>query len=317
MAAFIVRAKEGEPSDNYCATGSPFSDVSTGYWACRYIKRLLELGITTGYGDGTYRPTGTVTRAEMAAILIRAVEGEPPDNYCATGSPFTDVSADTWACKYIKRLDELEITTGCGSSKYCPNRNVTRAQTAAFLARAFLEMDATFKIPTNAEIIASYDNGIRYWDVAASIWTQMTPSSTNGDIAAGDFTADGKADVASIWSSGLWYQDGATLAWTKIDERPPIQVTAGDVTGDGRDEIIASYDNGIRCWDVAASIWTQMTSANPDGDIAAGDFTGDGKADVASIWKNGLWYQDGAALSWTKVSNTSPTQVTAGDVTGN
>ena len=35
------------------------------------------------------------------------------------------------------------------------------------------------------------------------------------DIAAGDFNADGIADVASSWASGLWYQDGATLAWTK------------------------------------------------------------------------------------------------------
>ncbi len=59
----------------------------------------------------------------------------------------------------------------------------------------------------------------------------MTAEVTTGDIAAGDFTGDGKADVASIWSNGLWYQDGATFAWTRIDSLPPIRVTAGDVTG--------------------------------------------------------------------------------------
>ena len=37
---------------------------------------------------------------------------------------------------------------------------------------------------------------------------------------------------------------------------------------------------------------------------------------VASIWDSGLWYQDGAGFDWTKVSNAAPTQVTAGDVTG-
>jgi hypothetical protein len=60
----------------------------------------------------------------------------------------------------------------------------------------------------------------------------MTADVTTGDIAAGDFTGDGKADVASSWEVyGLWYQDGATLAWTKIDPLPAYSLTAGDVTG--------------------------------------------------------------------------------------
>ena len=74
-----------------------------------------------------------------------------------------------------------------------------------------------------SEIIGTWNNGIWYWDLVASAWTQMTADDTTGDIAAGDFTGDGKADVASILGDdGLWYQDGATLAWTKIDDLPPI-----------------------------------------------------------------------------------------------
>jgi hypothetical protein len=94
----------------------------------------------------------------------------------------------------------------------------------------------------------------------------MTADVTTGDIAAGDFTGDGKADVASSWENfGLWYQDGATLAWTKIDNSPPYSLTAGDVTGDGiisgvvkgtiilavvNDEIVASEDTSERIPDV-------------------------------------------------------------------
>jgi hypothetical protein len=58
----------------------------------------------------------------------------------------------------------------------------------------------------------------------------MTASAPTGDIAAGDFTGDGKADVASSWSSGLWYQNGVTLSWTKVWDDTPYTVTAGDVT---------------------------------------------------------------------------------------
>jgi hypothetical protein len=60
----------------------------------------------------------------------------------------------------------------------------------------------------------------------------MTTFTTTGDIAAGDFTGDGIADVASIWPDGLWYQDGDTLDWTKVPGGAPNKVTAGDVTGE-------------------------------------------------------------------------------------
>jgi hypothetical protein len=79
----------------------------------------------------------------------------------------------------------------------------------------------------SAEIIGTWSSGIWYLDVAESEWTQMTTSTPTGDIAAGDFTGDGKADVASCWDRGLWYQDGDTLAWTKVSGTAPDSVTAG------------------------------------------------------------------------------------------
>ena len=85
--------------------------------------------------------------------------------------------------------------------------------------------------PFPAEIIGTWSNGIWYLDVAESKWTKMTAFTPTGDIAAGDFTDDGKADVSSCWDNGLWYQDGATLDWTKVSNTAPSQLTSGDITG--------------------------------------------------------------------------------------
>ena len=138
MAAFIVRAKEGEPSAS-CNT-APFSDVPTANSFCKYISRMSALGITTGCGSGNYCPSQTVTRDQMAAFIIRAVKGNPPAGYCGTTPPFNDVPVSSTFCGHIMRMAERGITTGCGSDNYCPSQSVTRDQMAAFLGRAFLGM---------------------------------------------------------------------------------------------------------------------------------------------------------------------------------
>ena len=141
MAAFLVRAIEGDPQSNLCAAGSPFSDVPWNVWYCSHVKRLVDLAITGGCGQGKYCPGNLVTREQMAAFIVRAKEGEPPQNYCGGVAPFKDVPASAWSCGYIKKLVELGITQGCGNGNYCPGANVSREQMAAFLARAFLGMD--------------------------------------------------------------------------------------------------------------------------------------------------------------------------------
>ena len=138
MAAFLIRALADEPPLGYCDGGTPFTDVPANGWACRYIKRLGELGVTTGCGGGRYCPGAVVTREQMAVFIVRAMEGEPSSDSCAGQAPFGDVAATSWACGHIKRLAELGVTQGCGNGNYCPLKPVRRDEMAAFLARAFL-----------------------------------------------------------------------------------------------------------------------------------------------------------------------------------
>jgi hypothetical protein len=136
MAAFIVRAKEGDPT-GACVT-PPFPDVPVDYIFCKNIERLKGLGITMGFGDGTYRPEDFVTRQEMASFLVRAVD--QADATTCLGTLFTDVPLGAPHCANIERLRELNVTLGCTTGMYCPSQNVLRDQMAAFLARAFLGM---------------------------------------------------------------------------------------------------------------------------------------------------------------------------------
>ena len=50
-----------------------FNDVPTGHWAFQFIEALADSGITAGCGGGSFCPDNTLTRAEMAVFLSKAL----------------------------------------------------------------------------------------------------------------------------------------------------------------------------------------------------------------------------------------------------
>jgi 5'-nucleotidase len=81
MSAFLYRLWAGaESQDPTCDPAAPraFSDVSAGNPFCGTIEWMAEMDITRGYGDGTYRPLGDMTRQAMAAMLHRFLTLQRP-----------------------------------------------------------------------------------------------------------------------------------------------------------------------------------------------------------------------------------------------
>jgi hypothetical protein len=83
-----------------------------------------------------YCPENPVTRAQMAVFLLKAKHGSSYMPPAATGV-FSDVPVGYWADRWIEQLALEVITSGCGPETYCPESDVTRAQMAVFLVKAF------------------------------------------------------------------------------------------------------------------------------------------------------------------------------------
>jgi hypothetical protein len=94
------------------------------------IAWLAEQGITTGCAPFRFCPNASVTRAQMALFLDRAF-----DLPSATIDYFDDDDGKTGEAS-INALAKAGITGGCGTRRFCPTANVTRAQMALFLDRA-------------------------------------------------------------------------------------------------------------------------------------------------------------------------------------
>lgn len=98
------------------------------------IYRLERAGLTTGCGDPTrFCPTDTITRAQMATFLSRALRLPLGPSTVTT---FDDVRAGTNFTAHIEALRVAGLTNGCGGNSFCPDAPVTRQEMAAFLARA-------------------------------------------------------------------------------------------------------------------------------------------------------------------------------------
>ena len=78
-----------------------FNDVSDGYWAAEYIKDAAIYGWVKGYGDGTFRASQEITRAEVVIIVNRLLDRTADAAYIAKNlrdlNTFSDMEKTHWA----------------------------------------------------------------------------------------------------------------------------------------------------------------------------------------------------------------------------
>ena len=112
------------------APGTTFTDVKN-HANKTAIEALASRGIINGMSKDTFAPNQTMTRAEFAAIVTRAL-GLPAKDTKA----FTDVPSSKWYAGYIGAANSSGIVNGVGSGKFNPDGTITRQEAAVMVARA-------------------------------------------------------------------------------------------------------------------------------------------------------------------------------------
>lgn len=112
-----------------------FPDVSDDYWAAAQINLLSEQGVIVGYPDGTFQPDNNVTRAEFAAMAIRALGQE--HTKVAQPVNFTDIDENHWAYEDIQKALYFElISADKEGSVFRPDDSVSRAESMSVAVNA-------------------------------------------------------------------------------------------------------------------------------------------------------------------------------------
>jgi hypothetical protein len=120
----VMAAKKTEAQDTL------FIKDIVGHWAFNSIKKLVALGAANGYPDGSFKPNNNITRAEFAAMLVKAFKLENK-----AGKTFADTMSH-WAKDSIATAAANGMVNGYDASSFGPDDLITREQMAVMVVNA-------------------------------------------------------------------------------------------------------------------------------------------------------------------------------------
>ncbi len=169
-----------------------FDDV-TYHWAQRDIEFLTARGAITGRTGDRFMPDASVTRAEFITFMVRTLglqQYEPED------ASYSDVRRRHWAFPYIEAALRAGLVSGVSHDRFAPDRNISREEAAALLARA-----GNLKTPKEQELTKIFSefsdaDRISLWareDVASAVKAKLMKGFADSTFSPGQNTTRAQA----------------------------------------------------------------------------------------------------------------------------
>ncbi|OME98093.1 hypothetical protein BK124_12705 [Paenibacillus amylolyticus] len=128
FAALIVRTLGLEVKGN----DLPFGDVSKDAWYADSVAAAYQAGLVQGIANDKFAPTQTISREEMAVLMMRAYEYQSQSNHTQSADAgYTDeANIASWAKEAAAKASELGVMNGSTGGQFKPKNSATRAETA-------------------------------------------------------------------------------------------------------------------------------------------------------------------------------------------
>lgn len=163
-----------------------FSDTLANEWYAKYLLKAKELGVVSGYPDGTFKPTQTVNLVENLKMLIETRNINLSAVFVAE-NPFADAFKDQWYAKYVQYAKDQQWISGDSMNKIYPSQGMTRGKLAQLLYNSIQK--------TPMEQPPQEENG-----------GQLTPDALVITIVGSKFSKE-----------TMTIPQGATVRWTNND----------------------------------------------------------------------------------------------------
>lgn len=152
-----------------------FPDISgeNAHEALPAIEALARRGIIAGKGDGTFDPDGSMTRAEFAAMIVRAL-----GLTAAATEDFSDVSLGDWYAPYVGTASSYGIVSGDGGGAFRPMGTISRQEAAVMVANAaeLCGLETALDDGTIRDVLAQFPDY-----VTTASWSRMSLAFCYGE----------------------------------------------------------------------------------------------------------------------------------------
>lgn len=223
----------------------------TAHWKYVGVSAWLtsdHIAYISGYPDGTVKPEGNITRAEVAMIFYRLLNSDIREAFHADTCRFTDMTGKAWYTEAVATLTNLGVLSGYPDGTFRPNENITRAEFATICSKidivsepvdkAFTDVSAehwAYKMILSASEkgwISGYPDGSFRPD--NDITRAETVSLVNRMLGRADLTLDSLMKDMKTWpdneDTSAWFylaiqeatnghdfnRNGGTEIWTKL-----------------------------------------------------------------------------------------------------
>ncbi|MDO4581275.1 MAG: S-layer homology domain-containing protein [Bacillota bacterium] len=116
------------------AAAAAFTDID-GHLYAQQIAALSQGGFIDGMGDGSFRPDKTLTRAEFAALIVKALSLTPQAN-----AVFSDVKSTDWYAAYVGAAFDYGMIAGRSATLFDPQGAITDSEAKLILDRAAVKL---------------------------------------------------------------------------------------------------------------------------------------------------------------------------------
>ena len=172
---------------NYCGYEEETTEidwnVSKSIIAAACLNTKDHYSYLIGYSDGTVRPNGRITRAEVATIFFRLLTDDARQRNWSSENNFSDVSADKWYNNAVSTLCHMGVLGGYSDGTFRPNAPITRAEFAK-IAVSFAQ--------ANGSAVYSYFTDVKTTDWFAPYVTAAKDSSLIEGYSDGSFKPENR-----------------------------------------------------------------------------------------------------------------------------
>ncbi|TXR83941.1 S-layer homology domain-containing protein [Bacillus sp. BF9-10] len=193
-----------------------FQDAQN-HWAAPYIAAVEKAGVIKGDGNGNFLPTGLINRASMASMVANAykLENKVTKNSVTT---FEDLKGH-WGERYANILIQTEISKGTEDGEnWSPNRPITRAEAAQFIAKSD-QIDHQTKKEENA-VVGVINDADPYYVTVAYKDANGNNQEVTIDFPNGSNSSFKNGDKVKVANKNQWKHQkiyGQTVFYTDVN----------------------------------------------------------------------------------------------------